>query len=137
MYNRRDQLCGGPYETGNAMEMWRRLYLEFEGGSELVEYSGQRGFNKYPRCTKVAELHQHLDDWVDCLLKCGKDLSNTREFYHRCFEIIPPELEDEIVMKEDEIKTNQQTVFYCKMRTTHQQIQGFQKGSQGCQVPST
>ena len=32
MYNRRNQLCGGPNETGNGMEMWRRLNLEFEGG---------------------------------------------------------------------------------------------------------
>ena len=74
MYNRRDQLCGGPDETSNGMGMWRRLYLELEGGSELVEYGGRTGFNKYPMCTKVAEIHQHLDDWVDCLLKYDKDL---------------------------------------------------------------
>ena len=59
-HNRRDQLCGGPDEVGSGMEMWRRLYLEFEEGSELVEYAGRRGFNKYPRCTGVAKLHQHL-----------------------------------------------------------------------------
>ena len=62
MYNRRDQLWRGPDETGNGLEMWRRLNLEFEGGSEFVEYGGRKGFNRYPRCTKVAELHQHMDD---------------------------------------------------------------------------
>ena len=40
MYNRRDQLCGGPDEVGNGMEVWCRLYLEFEGGLELVECGG-------------------------------------------------------------------------------------------------
>ena len=48
MYNRRNQLCGGPEQTGNGLEMWRRLYMEFEGGSELVAYGGRKGFNKYP-----------------------------------------------------------------------------------------
>ena len=120
MYNRRDQLCGGPDQAGNGLEMWRRLYMEFEGGSELVAYGGRKGFNRYPRCTKVAELHQHLDDWVDCLLQYGKDLlNNPRELDHRCLEIIPHELEDEIVMKGDEIKTYQQIVDFCKRRTTH------------------
>ena len=33
MKHRRDQLCGGPDEAGNNMEMWRRLHMEFEGGS--------------------------------------------------------------------------------------------------------
>ena len=94
------------------MEIWRCLYSESENGSELVEYGGQKEFNKYPRCTKVAGLHQHLDAWVDCHLKCGKQIvGNPRELYHRCPEIIPHELEDVVVMKGDEIKTYQQIVF--------------------------
>ena len=81
------------------MEMWRRLYLMYEGRSELVEYGGRKSSNKYARCPKVAKLHQHLDDWVDCLLKYEKNvISNPRELHHRCLEIIPPELEDDIVM---------------------------------------
>ena len=52
MYNRRDQLCGGPGERGNGLEMWRRLYLEFEGGSELVAYGGRKG------CTQIPKMHQ-------------------------------------------------------------------------------
>ena len=49
MYNRRDQLCGRPDETGNGKEMWRRLDLEFYGGSELVAYGGRKEFNKIPK----------------------------------------------------------------------------------------
>ena len=48
MYNRRDQLCGGPEQTGNRLEMWRRLYMEVEGGSKFVAYGGRKGLNKYP-----------------------------------------------------------------------------------------
>ena len=102
--------------------------MEFEGGSELDAYGGRKGFNKYPRCIKVAELHQHLDDWVDCLLKYGKDLlGHPRELYHRCLEIIPHELEDEVVMKGDEIKTYQQIVSFCKRRTTHLKYKALSK----------
>ena len=62
-----NKLCGEPDKVGNGKEVWRRLYLESEGGSKLVEYGGRKGFNTNQRCTKVADLHRHLDDWVDCL----------------------------------------------------------------------
>ena len=102
--------------------------MEFEGGSELVEYGGSKGFSKYPKCTKVAELHQHLDDWIDCLWKYGKDLlGNPRELYRRCLEIIPHELEGEVVMKGDEIKTYQQIVSFCKRSATHLKYKALSK----------
>ena len=54
MYNCRDQRRGGPDEAGNGMEMWRRLHMEFKGGSDLVEYGWRKEFKKYPGCTKSA-----------------------------------------------------------------------------------
>ena len=113
---------------GIGIKMWWRVYLEFEGGSELAEYGGRQAFNKYP---KVAELHQHLDDWVDCLSKYGKELlSNPRELYHQWLEIIAHELEDEVVMKGDEIKTYQQIVTFCKQRTTHLKYKALSKAAE-------
>ena len=35
MYNRRAQLAGG--ERGNGFEMWRLLYLQYQGSSDAVE----------------------------------------------------------------------------------------------------
>ena len=39
MYNRRVQLSGG--EMGNGFEMWRRLFIDFQGGSTAVEFGGR------------------------------------------------------------------------------------------------
>ena len=80
---------------------------------------------------KVGDLHQQLDDWVACRLNYGKDLlANPRELYHRCLEIIPHELEDEVVMKGDEIKTYQQIVSFCKRRTTHLKYKALSKAAE-------
>ena len=72
-----------------------------------------------------------LDDCVDCLLQYGKDLlSNPRELYHRCLGIIPHELEDEVVMKGEEITTYQQIVAFCKHRTTHVKYKALSKAAE-------
>ena len=50
--------------------------------------------------------------------------------YHRCLEIIPHELEDEVVMKGDEIKAYQQIVSFCKRRTTHLKYKALSKAAE-------
>ena len=98
--------------------MWRNLYLQFEGGSELVQYTKRKVLNQWPKCNDLKDLHQHLDDWEAALGKYGKDLlQNPAELYHRVLEIIPQSLEDEIVLKNDEITTYQDVIAFCKKRT--------------------
>ena len=63
MYNRRAQWSGG--EFGNGLEMWRRLFIEYHGGNEAVEYGGIRRLQEFPRCIVVARLSELLDDWMD------------------------------------------------------------------------
>ena len=119
MYGRRRGLCGGTEEEeGNGLRMWQQLYEEFEGGSSIVQYAARRALNNWPRCTKLDDLHQHLDDWVACLMKHGRDLlGNHEELYHRCLEIIPTNLEEEIVNNQIEITTYREIVDFCKRRT--------------------
>ena len=57
-------------------------------------------------------------------------LGNPRELHHRCLEITPRELEDEVVIKGDEIKTYQQIVSFCKRRTTHLKYKVFSKAAE-------
>ena len=119
MYGRRRGLCGGTdEEEGNGLRMWQQLYEEFEGGSSIVQYAARRALNNWPRCTKIDDLHQHLDDWVACLMKHGRDLlGNHEELYHRCLEIIPTSLEEEIINNQIEITTYREIVDFCKRRT--------------------
>ena len=119
MYGRRRGLCGGTEEEeGNGLRMWQQLYEEFEGGSSIVQYAARRTLNSWPRCTKLDDLHQHLDDWVAHLMKHGRDLlGNHEELYHRCLEIIPTNLEEEIVNNQIEITTYREIVDFCKRRT--------------------
>lgn len=45
MYERRENLADGSKEKGNGLEMWRKLYLQYEGVSELVQYTKRKILN--------------------------------------------------------------------------------------------
>ena len=47
MYNRRVQLAGG--QMGNGLEMWRLLFVEYQGGSEAVQFGGIRRLQEFPK----------------------------------------------------------------------------------------
>ena len=74
LYKRRTQLCGGT--KGNGLEMWRWLFTEFQGGSDAVMLGGSRQLQDWPRCQKLDQLSQHLDDWCECLQMYGTELLN-------------------------------------------------------------
>ena len=76
MYNRRTQWAGGDF--GNGFEFWRRMYIEYQGGSEAVEYGGIRRLQEFPRCSNISKLGEHLDDWLDVLTTHGAELEHCR-----------------------------------------------------------
>ena len=47
MYTRRTQIAGG--EFGNGFELWRRLFNEYQGGSDAVEFGGMRRLQEFPK----------------------------------------------------------------------------------------
>ena len=105
MYNRRAQWAGGDF--GNGFEMWRRMYHEFQGGTEAVEFGGVRRLQEFPRCNNISRLAEHLDDWLDVLTTYGQELEQCpRMLRNMVMGIIPTALEDEIIEKSYDPVTN-------------------------------
>ena len=98
MYNRRVQLAGG--EMGNGFEMWRLLYVDYQGGSDAVQFGGIRRLQEFPKCSSMAKLSEHLDDWMDVLTTYGEELAHCpRLLRNMVLGILPKNLEDEILEK--------------------------------------
>ena len=117
LYRRRKQLSGG--ERGNGFEMWRWLYNEFQGGSDAVNLGGARRLQDWSRCTKMENLCQHLDDWVECLeTHCTDLLHAPGTLRSMILGIIPQDLEDELLSKPN-VKTWQEIVSWCKVKTVY------------------
>ena len=74
MYTRRTQISNG--EFGNGFELWRRLFLEFQGGSDAVEFGGMRRLQEFPKSESLTKLSKHIDDWLDVLSNYGTELAS-------------------------------------------------------------
>ena len=117
LYRRRKQLSGGM--LGNGFEMWRWLYNEFQGGSDAVNLGGARRLQDWPRCNKIENLSQHLDDWVECLeTHCTDLLHAPGTLRSMILSIIPTDLEDELLSKPN-VKSWQEIVSWCKVKTVY------------------
>ena len=117
MYNRRVQLSGG--EMGNGFEMWRRLFIDFQGGSTVVEFGGVRRLQEFPKCTSLSRLSEHLDDWTDVLTTYGSELEHCpRLLRNMVLSIIPKNLEDEILDEGDDprFRTYTDIILWCKRK---------------------
>ena len=59
-YSRRTQLAGG--EDRNGIELWRKLYMENEGGAEQVALAGLRRLHRFPTCPSQDKLGFYLGE---------------------------------------------------------------------------
>ena len=126
MYNRRTQWAGGDF--GNGFELWRRMYIEYQGGTEAVEFGGIRRLQEFPRCTSVLKLSEHLDDWLDVLTTYGHELEHCpRMLRNMVMSVIPSDMEDEIVEKSfdvltqryrPEFRTYEGIIRWCKLKVS-------------------
>ena len=100
IYNRRYAYTRG--EEGNGFEMYRNLFNQFEGGSTLVRMGGRKLLNDYGRCPSKGDVQEYFEDWLELMGKHAPDLlTNAEEMYYRALDVLPVELEDEIVLKDD------------------------------------
>ena len=117
MYNRRVQLSGG--EMGNGFEMWRRLFIDFQGGSTAVEFGGARCLQEFPTLTALSKLSGHLEDWTDALTTYGSELEHCPMLdRNMMLSIIPKNLEDEILDEGDDprFRTYTDIILWCKRK---------------------
>ena len=68
----RVQMAGG--EDSNGVELWRRLYIEYEGGAEHVALAGLRRFHAFPKCENTKYLSNYLGDWTHLRNKHGSQI---------------------------------------------------------------
>ena len=79
---------------GSGFEMLRQMYIENHGGTEAVEYGGVRRLQEFPKCTNIAKLAEHLDDWLDVLTTYGHELEHcSRMLTNIVLGVIPKSLE--------------------------------------------
>ena len=117
MYTRRAQIAGG--EFGNGFELWRRLYNEYQGGSDAVEFGGIRRLQEFPKCENIAKLSEHIDDWLDVLADYGTELSSCPKLLRNMLlGILPKSIEQEILDKSHrpEFKTYEGIIKFCRQR---------------------
>ena len=118
MYTRRTQIAGG--EFGNGFELWRRLYMENQGGDDAITFGGLRRLQEFPRCEQLAKLSEHLDDWLDVLSTYGHELEHCPKLLrHMVLSIIPKSLESEILDKAHlpEFNSYSSIIQFCRRRT--------------------
>ena len=100
LYARRIQLAGGKAEKGNGFEVWRQLYRQYSGGTEIVNYGGQMRLKDWPKCTNVQNLEAHMDSWKSCLEEYGSELYAAPSMLRTMLiGILPAEIENEIMDK--------------------------------------
>ena len=117
MYNRRVQLAGG--SLGNGFEMWRQLYLDYQGGSDAVQFGGVRRLQEFPKCTSMSKLSEHLDDWTDVLHTYGEELAHCPKLLkNMLLGVLPKALEDEVLEKsyKPEFQTYESIIAWAKRR---------------------
>ena len=97
LYNRREQLCGGPEERNNGFIMWRRLHTDNVGSGAIVTLAGIECLREYGRCTKLSDLTVHLDGWKELYEKYGRELHGAKDYVRSMFiNVIPKEMKTEI-----------------------------------------
>ena len=73
LYLRRTRM--GPSIEGNGLELWRRLFTEYQGSDELIKLAGKTKLLDFGKCRSVKHLNHHLDEWLELVYKHGDDMS--------------------------------------------------------------
>ena len=76
------------------MEIWRQLFRQYSGGTEVVNFGGQMRLKDWPKCTNVANLETYVDAWKNCLDEFGSEFYATPGMLRFMFmSVLPDEIE--------------------------------------------
>ena len=133
MYRRRVALAGG--ERGNGFEMWRLLHLEYQGGSDTIEFGGVRRLQEFHRCNDIKKLNEHFDDWLEVLSNFGAELENCpRLLKSMILNIIPKTYEDELLTKPEHCTDYLTIMKWCRAKTVilrHKELSEYARHPSG------
>ena len=98
--------------------MWRLLHIEFQGGTDAVEYGGVQRLQESPRCTDLKRLGGHIDDWLDVLSTYGSELEHCpRMLRSMILAIIPKAYEEELLTKPECTRDYLDIIAWCRQKT--------------------
>ena len=72
IYDKRLQLAHGV--EGNSFELWRALFVEYEGSDEYIALDGRTKLQNFLAMTMTNGITQVLNDWSHAMLKYGGDI---------------------------------------------------------------
>ena len=127
---------------GNGFEMWRLLFLDYQGGSDAVQFGGIRRLQEFPKCTSMSKLSEHLDDWVDVLATYGEELSHCpRLLKNMVMGVLPKQLEDEVLEKsyKPEFRTYDSIIAWAKRKVINvrqKELSEFSRRPTGSHIKS-
>ena len=98
LYLRRAQLAGGKSQKGNGFAVWRKLFREFSGEGEIIEYAGTKVLREFGQCKKLSDVTSHIDSWYELFDEFGAELADAHMTTRGMFlDILPTELRTEIL----------------------------------------
>ena len=128
VYNRRQQLCGGPTQRDNGFILWRNLHKENVGERHIMEDAGAECLRTYGQCTVHSELSAHLDGWYELLDNYCPELRECPHMLRSLFlGIIPKDLKTKILEDPHLQGADHRTLAeWCKARSLIQQREHLQ-----------
>ena len=54
-----------PQIEGNGLELWRRVFSEYEGCDDLVKMAGRLKLLEFPQIKSDKHINHQLDEWLD------------------------------------------------------------------------
>ena len=106
---------------GNGLELWRTLYLEWQGCAPQVRHAKARNFQDPDRCTSVGQLWEALPRW----LQLGADLEAAALHVPEWMKstalekLVPKELLEAIVGRPTELNSYEKRLAFVKAQMGH------------------
>ena len=95
LYENRIPLAHGC--EGNGFELWRRLFVDHEGGDRVIQLDGRTGLQNFPICT-MSNIGLKLDSWQNQMMRFGGDIGpDTR--VTMLLKILPQELRNDVIKR--------------------------------------
>ena len=113
LYEKRIQLANGI--EGNGLELWRRLFTDYEGGDEYVQLDGRTNLQNVKAITSTCNITDKLDDWQHQMLKYGGDIGPVTR--HTMLLKILPESVRQKVLENDKLVGTDSIIAW--IRKTH------------------
>ena len=94
IYEKRTQLVHGI--EGNGFELWRALFVQFEGGDEFVKLDGRTQLQNFPVISNTNGISDKLRDWQHQMNKFGGDIGPTTR-KTMLLKILPEHLRQDVL----------------------------------------